>query len=108
MENATDWSRENLILDKDDLMRITNLNRNTIYSWFHRSDFPSMKFGRRYVITREAFQEWLKKESWKQEFVSNYKDKTLEEQKEHEKIFDEAYIFIKNKMEDEEQRLQTV
>ena len=99
---GTNWEDENLILDKDDLKRILNVNTKTIYNLFHRQDFPALQLSkRRYAVTKEAFKEWLKKESKKQEFVSTYKTLNEREQELYSNVFNEAITFVEKKMADD-------
>jgi excisionase family DNA binding protein len=38
----------------------TGLHRNTIYEHLRAHKIPHTKFGKRYIIVRERFEEWFK------------------------------------------------
>jgi len=95
-EEAKQWKSEPLLLSAKDLKRILRVNQNHIYELFHQESFPSIRIGKRFVIEKNIFREWLKQQSWKNEFISNYKSLTPEKQRLAEKMFWEAAEFLKD------------
>lgn len=46
--------------------RYLNINTNTMYSLVHSADFTAaLRIGRRILISREALDEWIKREAAK-------------------------------------------
>lgn len=50
------------IMDARDISNYLRVNVNKAYHLFHREDFPSMKLGKRYIIPKNKFLEWLDKQ----------------------------------------------
>jgi excisionase family DNA binding protein len=50
---------ETLLLNAEDLAQITGFSKPTVYNFFHRSDFPTIRVGRKLVVERTAFHKWL-------------------------------------------------
>ena len=46
-------------LTVQDIADILGINRNKAYNLSHREDFPSIQLGRRIIIERNLFFEWL-------------------------------------------------
>jgi len=40
-------------------LKLLPFGRDTIYAMLRRGELPRAKFGRRYVIPRKRFEEWL-------------------------------------------------
>lgn len=51
----------------EDVAHALNISRSTAYELMHRRDFPSMQIGRRWIIARPLFEEWVMKQSTKKE-----------------------------------------
>lgn len=47
----------------DDLCGLLGISRPTAYELVHRSDFPSLRVGRRLLIPRDALEKWLAAQS---------------------------------------------
>lgn len=41
----------------------TGFSPPTVYSWFHREDFPVIRLGRKLVVAEDAFDAWLEKQA---------------------------------------------
>lgn len=54
---------EKLLLNAQDLVEITGFSKPTIYCWFHRMDFPTIRVGRKVVVERSAFHRWLSEQA---------------------------------------------
>lgn len=48
-----------LVLTARDIMQITGLSKQSVYQLFKREDFPAIECGRRLLVSREAFRQWL-------------------------------------------------
>jgi hypothetical protein len=49
-----------LSLTVSDISQILNICKQSAYELCHSKDFPSIQIGRRLIITKPAFIEWLK------------------------------------------------
>ncbi|ACL69107.1 helix-turn-helix domain-containing protein [Halothermothrix orenii] len=107
-EKARQWQNEPLLLDAKDLQRILRINKNHIYRLFKQASFPSIQIGKRYVIEKNNFREWLNQQSRKNEFISSYKTLTPDEQKLYEKAFWEAVKFLKDREAEQHDRREKV
>ncbi|MFW5795257.1 MAG: helix-turn-helix domain-containing protein [Bacillota bacterium] len=50
-------------MNAKDISNYLRVNVNKAYELFHREDFPSLKFGGRYIISKNKFLEWLDKQT---------------------------------------------
>lgn len=48
-----------MVLTPSDIMNTLGLSRNRVYELVHRGDFPAIKFGKQYRISKEKFLVWL-------------------------------------------------
>ena len=64
---------EKLLLTVTDVMKLTGLGRDRVYDIMHSNQFPVMKFGRRLMVHKDVFNNWLMDEK-KNEFY--YKIRT--------------------------------
>ena len=64
---------EKLLLTVTDVMKLTGLGRDRVYDIMHSNQFPVMKFGRRLMVHKDVFNNWLMDEK-KNEFY--YKVRT--------------------------------
>ncbi len=48
------------MLDIKDLQNILKIGKNSAYNLMQTPGFPSMQVGRKWMISEEAFKEWLK------------------------------------------------
>ena len=46
-------------LDANELMRVLNVGRSTVYSLLKRPDFPSSRIGKRIVVSETALRDWM-------------------------------------------------
>lgn len=51
-----------LSLNADDIAEVLNISRGQAYTLLHREDFPTIHIGKRMVVPRGRFLEWMKKE----------------------------------------------
>lgn len=47
------------ILTVKDVSNYMRINVNKSYEFFHREDFPSLQVGKRYLVPKVRFLEWL-------------------------------------------------
>lgn len=66
-------NEDKLLLTVSDIMKMTGLGRDRTYEILHSDQFPVMKFGRRLMVHKDVFNEWLLNEE-KNQFY--YKVKT--------------------------------
>ena len=48
-----------LMLNAEDVQAVLRISRAGAYALMHRQDFPTIYIGKRMVIPRESFFEWL-------------------------------------------------
>lgn len=48
-----------MILGADDVSLILGISRAKAYQLFHRKDFPTIKIGKRLLVSRDRFFTWL-------------------------------------------------
>ena len=48
-----------LMLNAEDIQAVMNISRAGAYQLMHREDFPTIRFGKRMVVPRDKFLEWL-------------------------------------------------
>ena len=51
-----------IILDVNDIQKILKIGKEAAYSLMRNHAFPSVKIGKRYVVEKEAFKQWLKRQ----------------------------------------------
>lgn len=52
---------ESMVYSVDDIQVMLNINRNKAYEVAMSGEFPAKKLGRRIVIPKKTFDEWLYK-----------------------------------------------
>jgi excisionase family DNA binding protein len=57
--------KNNLVYTVKELAKILNIGMNSAYKLTHRKDFPSIKIGRKILIPKAAFYDWLKSSCFK-------------------------------------------
>lgn len=65
-ENFTDWSQIPLVIGPEQVAKVMGVGKNVAYELFHSKGFPSMKVGRRWLVGRDAFKNWLEMANSKQ------------------------------------------
>ena len=50
-------------LTPKDVMGILQLSKNTVYALFNREDFPSVQIGKQLRVSKEDFEEYMKKQA---------------------------------------------
>ena len=48
-----------LMLNAEDIQAVMNISRAMAYQLMHRDDFPTIVIGKRMVVPRDQFLEWL-------------------------------------------------
>jgi excisionase family DNA binding protein len=55
---------ERLVYTVPDVQHMLGVSRAVVYEGLHAGIIPCLKLGRRYVIPRKAFHEWLETSPW--------------------------------------------
>ena len=50
-----------LMLNAEDVRTVMNISRAGAYQLMHREDFPTIIMGKRMVVPRDKFLEWVEK-----------------------------------------------
>jgi len=50
-------------LTVSEVQKVLRISRGGAYQLIHREDFPTVKIGRRYIIPRDKFIEWLEEQA---------------------------------------------
>lgn len=50
-----------LMLNAEDVQTVMNISRSGAYQLMHREDFPTIIIGKRMVVPRDKFLEWVEK-----------------------------------------------
>ena len=50
-----------LMLNAEDVQAVMNISRAGAYQLMHRADFPVIMIGKRMVVPRDKFLEWVEK-----------------------------------------------
>lgn len=53
------------IMHVEELQNELGIGRDTAYALMRNHSFPSIKIGRRYIVERKAFEEWLARSRYK-------------------------------------------
>lgn len=54
------WIQADEILNVDDVADLLNLGKNQVYQLVRREDFPVIRFGRQYRISKAGLSDWIK------------------------------------------------
>lgn len=57
---------DNICYDMQSLLKILPIGRNKLYELVHSKGFPRITVGRRILIPKKSFEEWLAKASAEQ------------------------------------------
>lgn len=63
MENFKSYDELPLVLNAEDLSRFLGVSKGTCYSMLKRNDFPTIRIGKRLLVSKDKFLEWLDKNS---------------------------------------------
>lgn len=55
-----------LTLDANDLTKILGISKGSCYKLFDRKDFPTIVIGKRKLVARDRFFEWLDRNTKKE------------------------------------------
>lgn len=53
------------VYNAKDISRLLGIGMNKAYELLNSESFPTIKIGKRKVVSTKAFEVWLDKESWK-------------------------------------------
>jgi len=56
---------EKLMLDANDIMKLTGVGKSRAYGLLHSKQFPVKIIGRRRMVHKDIFNEWLKGKEFK-------------------------------------------
>ena len=48
-------------LNADEMAEVLHISRARAYQLLHRADFPTLKIGRRLLVTKDALRDWMRK-----------------------------------------------
>ena len=51
------------VMSVKEVAEFLNINANSAYALVKREDFPSIRIGKRIIVPKESFYEWLNKEA---------------------------------------------
>ncbi|OPY58114.1 MAG: Helix-turn-helix domain protein [Pelotomaculum sp. PtaU1.Bin035] len=54
-----DWQNYPLTLSVSHVADILRIGKNSSYELFHRKDFPAVRIGKNFRVSRDAFRRWL-------------------------------------------------
>ena len=64
-----------ITLSARDLAELLGISRSAAYALFHREDFPTLKIGRRLLVTHDALMQWGLQRGRRQEKCLNRQGK---------------------------------
>lgn len=56
---------EKVMLDVNDIMELTGVGRNKAYGLLHSKQFPVKMLGKKRLVHKDIFNEWLKGKEYK-------------------------------------------
>jgi len=59
MDKRINWENLPCVLTVRDVRSILRLGQNATYELFHREDFPAIKVGRVFRVSKDALKKWL-------------------------------------------------
>jgi len=60
MDNTiTSYDQLPLMLNAEDIVRVLRISRSAAYGLLRAKDFPTIQIGRRMVVPRDQFIEWI-------------------------------------------------
>lgn len=59
MKKYTNYEDLPLMLNAEDIQTVMNISRAGAYQLMHREDFPVIMIGKRMVVPRDKFLEWV-------------------------------------------------
>ena len=65
MRNYTSYEQLPLALRAEDVAEILGISRAGAYALFHSEGFPCIRIGKRMLVQRDAFLQWLDEEQKK-------------------------------------------
>ena len=63
MGNFKSYDELPLTLNADDLSKFLGISKGTCYAMLKRKDFPTIRIGKRQLVSRDKFLEWIDKNS---------------------------------------------
>lgn len=61
----TPQDSEKVMLDVSDIMKLTGVGRNKAYGLLHSKQFPVKVIGKRRMVHKDIFNDWLKGKEFK-------------------------------------------
>lgn len=52
-----------IVMTADEVRQALGIGRRQVYDLLNRSDFPSIRLGRKILVPRDAFLRWLDKQA---------------------------------------------
>lgn len=65
-----DYDNKNVCYDMQALHRMLPIGKNKLYEIVHSKGFPKITVGRRILVPKKAFDEWLEKAADQQMIIS--------------------------------------
>lgn len=59
MKKYTNYEDLPLMLNAEDIQAVMNISRAGAYQLMHREDFPTITIGKRMVVPRDKFLQWI-------------------------------------------------
>ena len=59
MKKYTNYEDLPLMLNAEDIQAVMNISRAGAYQLMHREDFPVIMIGKRMIVPRDKFLEWV-------------------------------------------------
>ncbi len=59
MNNFSDYNNLPLTLSAEDISKVLGISKSACYNIFRREDFPAIIIGKRKLVSRDKFLEWL-------------------------------------------------
>lgn len=56
----TEENSEKVMLDVSDIVKLTGIGRNKAYGLMHSKQFPVRMIGKKRLVHKDIFNEWLK------------------------------------------------
>ena len=67
MDNIKNFNELPLTLSASDISQVLGISKASAYTMFKRKDFPTIKIGKRCIVSRDKFIDWLAKQERKVE-----------------------------------------
>lgn len=58
----TEYNQLPLTLNAADIAKVLGISRSGAYNLLHRKDFPTILIGKRLLVSRDKFLEWMEQQ----------------------------------------------